>query len=158
MNNESVQKSMPNTRRVNGAVGRVIADIERTGVHITYVMGDEESAPWAYTAGMTERSLPELVIHGVGPELTDYLLNALAKQLLAGAIFEPNENIPDVIQRPYHIQLGRVMAREAKGFPLSTANGLYDNVTWRSVKVPEADGGFYPTIEELGLTAFGSAA
>ena len=56
----------------------VLPIIERAGWMVQYVEPDGVRAPLAYTVGLTERGLPELVSTGLSPERSAQLLNAVA--------------------------------------------------------------------------------
>ncbi|MCW2607330.1 MAG: hypothetical protein JWO60_2023 [Frankiales bacterium] len=57
-------------------------NIERYGWHVTGVYGGRNSAPFAYTVGLTLHGLPELLVTGLRLERGATLLNHVGHQLL----------------------------------------------------------------------------
>lgn len=57
----------------------VLPIIERAGWMVQYVEPERVRAPLAYTVGLTERGLPELVVTGLPPQESAKLLNAVAE-------------------------------------------------------------------------------
>lgn len=58
------------------------------------VDGDRLHPPWAYTAGLTPRGLPELVVTGMQVRHATCLLNQIAGALLHTELPQPGEQIP----------------------------------------------------------------
>ncbi|BCL14684.1 DUF4262 domain-containing protein [Micromonospora sagamiensis] len=61
--------------------------IDTIGWAVTAVVPDpgETDSPFAYTVGLTERDLPELVIAGLDPLIAHELLNDMARRVYSGA-------------------------------------------------------------------------
>jgi Domain of unknown function (DUF4262) len=58
------------------------AGIAEHGWVVQYV--EDDRMPFAYTIGLHERRLPELVVSGLGAPRAQWLLNTFAKRMLAG--------------------------------------------------------------------------
>jgi hypothetical protein len=63
----------------------------RNGWAVQYV--EDERRPFAYTVGLTERGLPELMMTGVCPECARQSLNSAARKALNGDLLAPGMQI-----------------------------------------------------------------
>lgn len=139
-------------RAADFATGRAVADYD---IQIISVAGDDRRQPWAYSVGLRAHGLPELTLLGsFAPELVGYLFNTIAKRLIAGEAFEPDTNIPGLIKEPYFIQLGPEVMEEVPGYPLTLANARNGEGSWRAIRIPEKNGGFYPELGRSNESAF----
>ena len=65
--------------------------IASLGWVVQYVEGDR--MPFAYTIGMHDRGLPELLVTGLAPKRALWLLNTFAKRMLAGRPPVPGDQV-----------------------------------------------------------------
>ena len=72
-------------------LNEVLDRIREYGWCVQSVLGTETRPPWAYTAGLTAQSLPELVVTGVLPHLAAHVLNTTADQMLLSGPPEPGQ-------------------------------------------------------------------
>jgi hypothetical protein len=56
------------------------AKIKEHGYTVVYVSGDEESLPFAYTIGLTEKGLPEFILSGKLSAKSAYVILSIAAQ------------------------------------------------------------------------------
>jgi hypothetical protein len=68
--------------------------IAQYGWAVQGVSRDRLHPPWAYTAGLTERGLPELVVTGMPVTEATCLLNEIASHALHAGLPLPGEQIP----------------------------------------------------------------
>jgi Domain of unknown function (DUF4262) len=52
-----------------------------------------DRAPYAYTVGLHDRGLPELLVTGLVPSWAGRLLNCIARDLVKGHVLRPGEHI-----------------------------------------------------------------
>ena len=67
------------------------ATIRTQGWVVQYVESDR--TPYAYTIGLHDLGLPELLVTGVSPQRATRLLNKLARDTLRGTTLEPGQQI-----------------------------------------------------------------
>ena len=65
--------------------------VEKEGWVVQFVESDR--APYAYTVGLHERGLPELLVTGLPPQSAARLLNSVAEYLVGGGKPIPGERI-----------------------------------------------------------------
>lgn len=68
---------------MDAVLERIRNTISEAGHAVQYVAGDP---PWAYTIGLTGRGLPELILFGLDPRSSQWILNEAAELLLAGKL------------------------------------------------------------------------
>lgn len=112
--------------------------IARHGWLVIAVPGDDDRPCFQFTAGLTERDLPELIVYGLGSELGMDTLNDVAQRLVDGARYADGEVVPDILDGDYRTQLWDVTWLQD---PLGAAFGLYgrDSVRVRQLVVPDLD-------------------
>jgi hypothetical protein len=69
-------------RDLSDYLAQLRAEIPIKGWLVQYVAADR--TPWAYTIGLHRRGLPELLVTGLDPHRSAWLLNAFAKRAVAG--------------------------------------------------------------------------
>ena len=75
--------------------------IRRYGYAVQCVMGVENGPrSFAYTVGLTACSRPEFAVSGTSPEHSQWLLNSIARKVIAGAVYR-NGDRPKGIQKPH---------------------------------------------------------
>ncbi len=74
-----------------GYMARIIAE---QGWAIQGVERDRDRPPWAYTVGLTEHGIPELVATGLHLPRAVKLLNGVAAHALHAAVLIPGEQVP----------------------------------------------------------------
>ena len=67
------------------------ATIRTQGWVVQYV--ERDRTPYAYTIGLHDWGLPELLVTGVSPQRATRLLNKLARDTLRGTTLEPGQQI-----------------------------------------------------------------
>lgn len=89
----------PKASKVQAFLKKADEKIAESGRMILMVGGDaEQGTPgYAYTIGLTERGLPEIVAFGLGPEV-HAILNDLSQRLMDGKVLPRNERISDVFK------------------------------------------------------------
>ena len=122
--------------------------------------GDEVGAPgFQFTAGLTERELPEMIVYGLAPEVGMHVLNDVAERLLAGESFDNGQVIPGLLEGDFSTQLWDVTWLQD---PLGAAFALYgaDRVRVRQLVVPDTqnrlpweDDYSHPDLQPLLFTA-----
>jgi hypothetical protein len=61
------------------------------GWAVQYV--DDDRTPFAYTIGLHDRGLPELLVTGLEPKRATWLLNTFAKRVVAGGMSAPGNQV-----------------------------------------------------------------
>src|SRR3954454_10296751 len=69
-------------------LNEVRAQIDRDGWMVQYV---EDQRPYAYTIGLHERALPELLVTGVSPQREVRMLNRVAEMATHGVPLRPGD-------------------------------------------------------------------
>lgn len=112
--------------------------IARHGWLVISVPGDEERPGFQFTAGLTGRDLPELIVYGLGPDLGTHALNDVAQRLVDGTRCADGEVVPDVVDGEYRTQLWDVTWLQD---PLGAAFAVYgkDSVRVRQLVVPDLE-------------------
>ena len=79
----------------NGTIEEYFDELRATvrthGWAVQYVESDR--TPYAYTIGLHDSGLPELLVTGVSPQRATRLLNSLARDTLRGTTLEPGQQI-----------------------------------------------------------------
>ncbi|AZR39534.1 DUF4262 domain-containing protein [Marinobacter salarius] len=80
-------------------MGTVAEDIEAHGWHCVFVFDPEgEHSDFAYSIGFEESYRhPEVMVFGLGKDVSHAILADIAKDIQSGAVFEPGKRVPDVI-------------------------------------------------------------
>jgi len=78
-------------------VSRARADVDLYGWALQYVEADDPHEAFGYTAGLSMRGLPELVVRGLAPEDTWAVLNDLAEDCTSGRLPEPGEELTGMV-------------------------------------------------------------
>lgn len=112
--------------------------IAQHGWLVIGVRGDGERPGFQFTAGLTERDLPELIVYGLGDEVGMHALNDVAQRLVGGARYADGEVVRDVLEGDYRTQLWDVTWLQD---PLGAAFRLYgeDRVRVRQLVVPDLE-------------------
>jgi hypothetical protein len=89
----------PKASKVQAFLKNVDERIAKHGRMIVMVGSDaEQGTPgYAYTVGLTERGLPEVVAFGLGPEVHT-ILNDISQRLMDGKALPRNERLSDVFK------------------------------------------------------------
>jgi hypothetical protein len=66
--------------------------ISRNGWTVQYV--ESERRPYAYTVGLHDWDVPELLVTGVSPQRASRLLNSVARRLVSGDVPSPGQQMP----------------------------------------------------------------
>jgi hypothetical protein len=79
----------------NGTTEEYLDELRATiRLHGWVVQGvEDERLPFAYTIGLHDRGLPELLVTGLSPEDAGRLLNDVAVAALGGRVFEPGAHV-----------------------------------------------------------------
>jgi hypothetical protein len=67
-------------------------NIRKEGWTVQYVESDRR--PYAYTIGLHDWDVPELLVTGVSPQRALRLLNMVARRSVSGDVFAPGQQIP----------------------------------------------------------------
>jgi Domain of unknown function (DUF4262) len=65
--------------------------VQKHGWAVQYVEIDR--APYAYTVGLHDRGLPELLVTGLSPSWAGRLLNCIARDAVEGHVLTPGEHL-----------------------------------------------------------------
>ena len=83
---------MPNREAKDAKEAKALADIEEYGCHILYVLEDDEHPPFAYSVGIQHNfKVPELVIIGLKPQLSQTIINEYCRRVRGGERFNIGE-------------------------------------------------------------------
>jgi hypothetical protein len=112
--------------------------IAQHGWLVISVPGDGERPGFQFTAGLTGRDLPELIVYGLADEVGMHALNDVAQRMADGARYADGEVLPDVLDGGYRTQLWDATWLQD---PLGAAFRLYgkDRVRVRQLVVPDLD-------------------
>lgn len=72
--------------------------IARYGWMVQAVYGDGDNLPFAYTIGLADKGLPELIVFSLPQKVTQYLLNMMAARLVAGDTLPLGQRLPDIAE------------------------------------------------------------
>lgn len=86
--------------------------IERFGFTMVGVEPDPDHPPWLYTIGLVEHHHPELSVLGLPVRLGFEVLDALAREVLAGERFQPGD---EAVVGGVHFRFDRVDSRLWEG-------------------------------------------
>jgi hypothetical protein len=121
----------------------VRAKVLKRGWAVQYVESDR--TPYAYTIGLHDHGLPELLVTGVSPQRALRLLNSVARDALAGTVFRPGEYI--ALQSGPLMEVVEVQHPDAH---LNAAVAFYGN-EMRALQLVWADGqGRWPWDADFG--------
>lgn len=89
----------PKASRIQTFLASMDRKIAEHGHMILMVGSDAEQGipSYAYTVGLTERGLPEIIAFGLGPEV-HAILNDLSQRLLGGSALPRNERLHDIFK------------------------------------------------------------
>jgi hypothetical protein len=114
------------------------AGIAEHGWLVVDVPSDDLRPGFQFTAGLTERGLPELIVYGLGSEVGMHALNDVARRLVDGKRFADGDVVHDVLEGEYRTQLWDATWLQDR---LGAAFTLYgeDDVRVRQLVVPDLD-------------------
>lgn len=102
---------------------------------MTVPAGDHDPWNFHYTAGLTSKGLPELIVYGLLDDVGGDVLNLLASRLIEGETIRDGEPIVDLLEEGYTPQLRTAVRRPD---PLGVAEEQYgDRVTVRQLVLPD---------------------
>jgi hypothetical protein len=79
---------------------KLIADVEKYGCHIIHVSESSGIPGWSYTIGVYETlKQPELIVIGLSPDLSHFVLNEVVRLMRAGTQIENAIRIPDLLDQ-----------------------------------------------------------
>lgn len=106
---------------------RIQALIEQHGWAVQGVFGteDDPAIPFGYTVGLTLKDLPEVIIFGLSPALTQSTLNTVATRMIERGAHQAGELIDYVFQGPYEPMAVDVDARYLEQEYLTVVGRLY---------------------------------
>ena len=83
---------MPNREARDADEAKALADIEEYGCHILYVLEEDEHPPFAYSVGIEHNfKVPELVVIGLKPELSQTIIDEYCRRVRGGERFSIGE-------------------------------------------------------------------
>lgn len=108
------------------------------GWAVVTVTGWDGEASFTFTAGLTERDLPELVVYGLAAPVAAYALDELARRLVAGEDPADGELLTELVgEVPVQLRAAtRVLDRLGAAFELYGE----ERVRVRQLVVPDLDG------------------
>jgi len=100
---------MPNREARDADEAKALADIEAYGCHILYVLADDEHPPFAYSVGVEHNfKVPELVIIGLKPELSQSIINEYCRRVRNGERFSIGQRASGFLGGGFDCQFGAV--------------------------------------------------
>jgi hypothetical protein len=126
------------------AEAAVLADVrkmvEDVGWAVISILDSEEDQSedfvgFQFTVGLTERSLPEVIVYGLAGDVGHEVLNELAERLVGGQRYENGQSIPGLVEGDFRLQLWDA---EWLRDPLGLAFAIYgERVTVRQLVLPD---------------------
>ncbi len=84
---------------MNDREEKALKDIEQFGCHILHVMGDDDGPQFSYSIGIQKTSNhPELLITGLKPELSQWIINEYNERIKRGESFQTNVFYKDFLE------------------------------------------------------------
>jgi len=100
---------MPNREARDADEAKALADIEEYGCHILYVLEEDEHPPFAYSVGIEHNfKVPELVVIGLKPELSQTIINEYCRRVRGGERFSIGERASGFLGGGFDCQFGAV--------------------------------------------------
>ena len=100
---------MPNREARDADEAKALADIEEYGCHILYVLEEDEHPPFAYSVGIEHNfNVPELVVIGLKPELSQTIINEYCRRVRGGERFSIGERASGFLGGGFDCQFGAV--------------------------------------------------
>ncbi|RRH98108.1 DUF4262 domain-containing protein [Mesorhizobium tamadayense] len=100
---------MPNREPKDADEAKALADIEAYGCHILCVLEEEELPPFAYSVGIEHNfKVPELVIVGLKPELSQSIINEYCRRARNGERFGVGQRASGFLGGGFDCQFGAV--------------------------------------------------
>jgi hypothetical protein len=76
----------------------IVEIIQEHGWAVQWVGGDQENVPFAYTVGLFIKALPEFVVFGLPPHISQPILNDLAARAVKGERVTDGQVLHDVLR------------------------------------------------------------
>jgi hypothetical protein len=131
---------MPNREAADPGEAKALADIEAFGCHILHVLEEGDDPPFTYSVGIEHNfKAPELVVIGLKPEISQFIINEYCSRVRSGEVFEPGQRSSGFVEG-FDCQLGAVHIehyREHFGWDI----WFYDGSDFRVMQL------IYPTVE-----------
>ena len=108
---------------------KVFDDIEKYGVHVIYIMEDEQGPGFGFSIGLYETyNHPEIIMVGLKHDITHSLINSIADTIKKGSVFTPNQFYPGITEGfdCYFLEVEEAFYRDYLGY----ANWYYKNINF----------------------------
>jgi hypothetical protein len=115
--------------------------IARVGWMVQLVGASDHAPSFAYTIGLTDRHLPELITFSLPFEVAGFALNTLAQRMSDGEVLPGHTRLQDVLAADVQlVQAERAMADQFM------FQALYRNPNYRALQVvwPDPQSGAFP--------------
>jgi hypothetical protein len=114
---------------------KALEDIEKYGLHVISVTGDEENPPFTYSLGI-ERSLgqPELIVIGLRSGVAHAAINELYRQMKDGLQLKPGIFVEDLLGGDFSCRLDEVLPEQFKDFMFWTT-WLHEGTNYRVFQI-----------------------
>jgi hypothetical protein len=78
---------------------KLLSDIEKYGLHVVYVLGDEEGPGFGFSIGLYKNyNHPEIIVVGLKQQITHIIINNIAEDIKGGKLYEPFSWSKDVLE------------------------------------------------------------
>jgi len=83
---------------INSVDQKLLDDVEKYGLHILHILGDEEHPPFSYSIGLFKTfNHPEIIIIGLKQQLSHIIINNIAEDIKNGIAYEPFSWSEDIL-------------------------------------------------------------
>jgi hypothetical protein len=83
---------------LNSIKEKLLNDIEKYGLQVMHVFGDELGPGFSYSIGLFESyNHPEVIIIGLRQDLMHQLINNMANDIKNGKVYQPLNYYPDIL-------------------------------------------------------------
>lgn len=145
----------PNEEPFDAVMASAVENIERFGYTLVAVEASPETAPFAYTVGLTAIGEPEfMVLGGINTEYAYSVLEDLAYRVVKdGVRFKPGDTPSSLLQGGYEAMItGPVPAVMLDKYPPGLAGAIYGREAVRVYQVVYQDKGrLYPWQDGYGM-------
>lgn len=117
------------------ADAKALADIEKFGLQVISVMGEDEHPPFAYSIGIEQSlGMPELIVIGLKSNVACGAINECYRQMKERGAIAPGVRIAGLLGGDFECVIGEASAEQVADY-MHWANWLYNGQPFRTYQI-----------------------
>lgn len=117
------------------ADAKALADIEKYGLHVISVMGDDEHAPFTYSIGIEQSlGMPEVIVIGLKSNVAHSAINECYRQMKEGGAIAPGARVSGLLGGGFECLIGEASSEKVSDY-MHWASWLYKGQPFRAYQI-----------------------